>query len=308
MDRASLRRVQLNSDETRPPAWLANALDGWVNPVFPSAGPALRSIGHHHHHHLVPQNPDAQPRQSSSLNMRDLGHFFSPTGTTPLPTSLAAALAGHPINRTSLSRAQFLAQLDRKFIVCRLPLLDASESSVLVVVDQHAAHERVRVESFLSAVCDQAAEGAVESRKLVRPSLVSLTKTEAQALQAPGVVEEFKRWGVVLSSPKLAPPERLQIQTQTGGSSSSLDQAEVTEVPAVVADRLEAEPKTLADLVKQHIARLLDDGGVATNRTTADRRSVTAKDCPGVLLALLDSKACRGSYSPLIPACPRVHF
>jgi DNA mismatch repair protein MLH3 len=217
--------------------------------------------------------------------MRHLDHFFSATATTALPTSLAVTLAGHPLSRTSLSRAHFVTQLDQKFLLCRMPLLDASESSVLVAVDQHAAHERVRIESFLSAVFDQAAKEGVESRKLLRPVSVPLSPTEAQAVQRSEIIEEFKRWGIVLLAPIL------QSRTKADDGSSDV-QAKVTEVPTVVAERLQAEPKTLADLVSHHIARLLDDDSML--KRIGGPRSITSKNCPQGLLALLDSKACRG--------------
>ena len=40
---------------------------------------------------------------------------------------------------------QYLGQVDKKFLACMMPRMGANDSA-LVLFDQHAAHERVRLE------------------------------------------------------------------------------------------------------------------------------------------------------------------
>lgn len=69
----------------------------------------------------------------------------------------------------------------------------------LILVDQHAASERVRVERLLKELClgflgtDVTGVRCVE---LAPPKPVLLTRTEAQMLQAtPSIRETLRRWG-----------------------------------------------------------------------------------------------------------------
>src|SRR6266700_296354 len=71
--------------------------------------------------------------------------------------------AVHRFTKADIQHAEIINQVDKKFIACRisiakhtdaitksnLPDREAQPNSVLVLIDQHAADERVRVEFFL---------------------------------------------------------------------------------------------------------------------------------------------------------------
>jgi DNA mismatch repair protein MLH3 len=237
------------------------------------------------HQNLASRDPaSGSGSKSLSVTIQDLDRFFSPATTiNALPASVGVAFPSGTIGRTGLSHARFLAQVDQKFLACRLPLLDASESSMLVVVDQHAAHERVRIEAILAEACHQASNGAMEAQELSTPLSVPLSEAEATALSRPEVVDEFRRWGLTLS---LTTAGR-----EAGGSNHDGQAVEVSAVPKIVADRLASDARTLQELVKQHIAHLEDTSQLDLTRP---RRSFTIKDCPSLLRQLFNSKACRG--------------
>jgi len=67
---------------------------------------------------------------------------------------------------------------------------------VLVLIDQHAADERVRVERFLKELCEGALQGAAESAALDAKKGVVLTRDEATLLEQPEVLQELRRWGL----------------------------------------------------------------------------------------------------------------
>ncbi len=64
-------------------------------------------------------------------------------------------------SKESLANARIIEQVDRKFIACLVSreTLDESrygsedEDAIFVLVDQHAADERIRVERFLRELC-----------------------------------------------------------------------------------------------------------------------------------------------------------
>lgn len=112
-----------------------------------------------------------------------------------------------------LSTAVVLGQVDRKFIACVIPSGDCSDNEiygtpddheddgVLVLIDQHAADERVRVERFMRELCKgfsayQANTPSPDIWDLNPPARVVLTRREGDMLSSSDVRAAFQRWGV----------------------------------------------------------------------------------------------------------------
>lgn len=95
-----------------------------------------------------------------------------------------------------------MGQVDCKFIACML------EGSTLILIDQHAADERVRVERFLKELClafldydheesSPVTEPASDTVELDPPVPVLLTHREAaQIVKSKETKKVFERWGV----------------------------------------------------------------------------------------------------------------
>ena len=131
---------------------------------------------------------------------------------------LAASLAQY-FRKNDLRRARIVSQVDRKFIAClfedKSGMDDESCGSrgdrtnsnghTLVLIDQHAADERVRVECFLKELClgflhnqDKVEDltNGVQIRRLSPPHPILLTVHEAQQLKgSPCIQAGFKHWG-----------------------------------------------------------------------------------------------------------------
>ena len=106
-------------------------------------------------------------------------------------------------------------QLDRKFILCSVDEIKGSDDGrqesdgprrMLVLVDQHAASERVRVEGFLKTLCqtflDFEGSGS-QSPDLVEldpPRAILLSRKEASILR--GTQSILGRWCLRLSWPE----------------------------------------------------------------------------------------------------------
>ena len=103
-----------------------------------------------------------------------------------------------------LADAEVLGQVDRKFVACAIRR-HSQEGDVLILVDQHAADERVRVERFLREYCEGALAfgGTVSTMPVARmelatlqPSvLVLLSRREADLLYTAEVRDHLRRWG-----------------------------------------------------------------------------------------------------------------
>jgi DNA mismatch repair protein MLH3 len=130
---------------------------------------------------------------------------------------LRASLS-HRFRKSDIQRARIISQVDRKFIAClfenQLGIDDELwgqgghhshiDSYALVLIDQHAADERVRVECFLKELClgflhgqdKEDSTNGVKVRPLSPPSPVLLTLHEAQQLKGSTHIQAiFKNWG-----------------------------------------------------------------------------------------------------------------
>jgi len=160
--------------------------------------------------------------------------------------------------REDLSLAQIIGQVDRKFIACTIAKSISGNNaklknnnvnpstSTLVLIDQHAADERVRVEGFLKELClgflstSDKHIGAVcdiRVRSLAPPKPVLLTTQELRFLDESSEAQElFRSWGVRFA--------RFPVLGTTGDHSTNgvddlgMKQVLVETIPDVLSDKV----------------------------------------------------------------------
>ncbi|CCL98575.1 uncharacterized protein FIBRA_00576 [Fibroporia radiculosa] len=231
-------------------------------------------------------------------------------------------------NKTALHDAEILGQVDRKFIACMLAA-ECDKGKALVLIDQHAADERVRVERFLKELClgflqgyppSHASAGdttdllsgqrSVTVRELVHPVPVLLTRHEVEKLAAGDVQVAFKLWGLAFTRldealESFADPFADKVGDDGSGCQRDYVQVHVRTVPEVVADKLLAGDE-LKDLVKGYLAKLDAEGAPMPSASQLKSGDPSACEegaewqkamrwCPRELLELVNSKACRGA-------------
>ena len=182
-------------------------------------------------------------------------HLMGELGTIP----------EYAFTKDSLSEVQVLGQVDCKFIAC---LLDTSvgdsssgdreeRSRVLVLVDQHAADERVRVERFLRTLClgylDRDGIG-VEKRMLDPPLPVLLTSFECHRLTGAATFKkELCDWGFTVVETRSDDRE-----CPTSNSDEGYGTVYFSSIPEVAADK--------ASFTAQYRRTLLDVLPIASFR------------------------------------------
>jgi DNA mismatch repair protein MLH3 len=259
--------------------WLQGVVSSWENPIFQPVQSSIPCLDG-----SAPDHSRAHGRGGhDSINVElDTGSM----STT------------RRISRQALSRATVVAQVDRKFILVKLPLESAAsrnsaeekQSSSLVMLDQHAVDERCQLEDLmadyftLDSLTDQISP-AIEL--LDRPIIFEVSREEWYLLEQHR--DYFATWGISYQTP----------------TSSHQNKVVVAGLPPSIVERCRLEPRLLIELLRTEIWRSID-GSTPLVRplTVAPNKPLISRfnGCPRGILELLHSRACRSmtliSFSP----------
>ncbi|GAB1519851.1 DNA mismatch repair protein [Rhizoctonia solani] len=141
-------------------------------------------------------------------------------------------LISRGFSRTDLQNSEVIAQVDAKFVACIFRVTSTSER-ILVLVDQHAADERVRVERYLKALCIGFIRDKVDIMQLKPPVKILLTRKEANILTRPDTLNALSRWGLCI---EIHLPDTLDVQTLA--EDRDFCQVDVISVPDVVSKKV----------------------------------------------------------------------
>ncbi|KAG2156312.1 hypothetical protein DEU56DRAFT_766489 [Suillus clintonianus] len=292
------------------PDWLQEALSAnnayaTTEPKIPSLPPFANQASDDH----------GYPLMHSSSCAHTFGSPYIQLGTS------SSDHARTRFHKADLLKAQVINQVDRKFIACLVdvdhsthrgngkPLENrAAGGSTLILIDQHAADERVRVERFLREICSGflrhcEGTGGVEVSELSPAVPILLTRHEALRLASVDQVQSaFDRWGVRFEG--LDKLTSLDSECAEDEASGGYVQVFVRSIPAIVGDKLLVNDE-LRDLVKGYLGTLeskeasppnLSQQHDPDNLNDDESRWLKAlRWCPQELLDLINSKACRGA-------------
>jgi DNA mismatch repair protein MLH3 len=205
---------------------------------------------------------------------------------------------GISFSHQSLLEAQILGQVDHKFICCILRSDTSRDTGdrVLVLLDQHAADERVSVEKILRELCDGFRRDGMSVTTLVKqtPRIV-LSAEEAQLLTEPGMLALLRRWGIHLEV------DAVPLSHFTDQPSPYV-QVRVCAVPTTLEARLSRkEAVEVTRLVKLYLPVLKEGQGEieALLAHTMGEGEVdwgrVLRWMPKEMLELANSKACRSA-------------
>lgn len=300
-------------------SWVSGLLKSWDNPVFKSCEEsiAVLSLGSLDEESSGPRGGKAQPCSDFSLQK----------AFTESSSVFAAKLS-----KDALSRSRLIAQVDRKFL---LVCMETSAGKgvvgegglhsprVLVLIDQHAADERVRLEGLLADLCrgpnPEAGtvpsavypRSAIATVLLPRPITVAIHPREGSLFTADA--SHFAEWGILYSlEPRTEKDQRKTSQT-TGF------QLIVRALPEAIAERCRIDPKMLIDLLRTEVWKRKDAsvgpkrpgdpslGSPSSSTKTASAQVDDEQDqprpdwlrrvgnCPQGMLDMLYSRACRSA-------------
>lgn len=295
----------------REDTWAGKFVANWENPVFRQAEKLIPQLM------LEGPSLDTSRCRPCRHSQNDIiNPFTDPSGM--LATKLS---------KSGLSCATIYGQVDGKFILAKMPLISASitETSagedvdqVLVLIDQHAADERIRIEGLLEDLCHRPVPcpddfksplnliSAIETSRLPDPIKLQLAVREGSLLQK--YAQYFATWGILFD---------LNLDRShfpRPGSAALYTTVTVLTLPPVIAERCRTDSKLLVKLLRTEIWKREDveAGGLkfavspvqAYTGCSSDPHPLTPPtsswvrriaDCPQGMLDLLNSRACRSA-------------
>lgn len=234
-------------------SWSSELLKKWENPIFDTTEEGIPQVSFDG---PMIEMPDVLHGRRHCYSALDIQKAFAQSST-----SFSAKLS-----KQGLNAARVIAQVDKKFIlICvknSLITNDREDAELLVLVDQHAADERIRVEGLL-------ADLKASPTLLPNPQIFKIQAREHHLLSR--LAPSFAALGVVydLNAPAGSPECKIIVKA----------------LPAAIAERCRLEPKVLIELIRSESWKCEEEGG----------GSLATKPCPQRLLDMLNSRACRSA-------------
>ena len=222
--------------DSRLSTWGKKIIDDWRNPVF-----------------NISEEPIAQ-LSNEGKNAQAVAHVCNSHDEYKDDASLGTvSLAQY--TRKGLKQARVIAQVDQKFIL--VDIITAPPSSKrndepdrrgLILIDQHAADERIRVEDLLSRVCDWSShttsnnDNSSKTQTALLPSALLFEVSSQELPLFRKFRSYFEQWGILYTIS----------ESQSGESNSSCGLS-IQSLPPLIAERCRLQPKILIDLLRTEI-------------------------------------------------------
>ncbi|KAJ6108017.1 hypothetical protein N7523_009340 [Penicillium sp. IBT 18751x] len=271
-----LEREQPGSmSDTSPGHWVEGLLQSWQNPAFTRSEMPLETLGTPFISHNCPQD----------IGSLDASHLAKFRGK---------------IRRDSLATASIIAQVDQKFILVKMHSDFAQHpgydpEGMLVLIDQHAADERCRVERLFEEmfISGDSSTTATQVRGVeIDPISFSVSSTESSLFRK--YLGFFRTWGIHYNiDAKPASPATVSVQF----------------LPVLIAERCRSEPNLISDLLRREIWACEEDDQRPLGSNRLSRKHFAdippnepscvhpwvhqMSGCPQSILDLLNSRACR---------------
>jgi DNA mismatch repair protein MLH3 len=297
--RISLRPSFDARGQTRPEPvpWIRDMMSDWQNPAFAPTEPPIPRI---------PDPLEAVTEPAPGGVSVNCGHLkFGDTSETSM-----LQFTGR-VSKQALRDAEVIGQVDSKFVLVKLALQSAGSAvsreartassdsgELLVLIDQHAADERCRVEELQKEYfgSDDGERGA-NTDQLDKPIQFELPKQEGLLLSR--FKEHFEYWGIMY-----------EVQSAETASAQAKTKVQIRSLPPSILERCRLEPRLLIELVRKEAWKLRDEpeSAVSTGFRRADIREDGENGwvrrfhgCPQGILDLINSRACRSESWTYLP-------
>ncbi|CAG5134855.1 unnamed protein product, partial [Candidula unifasciata] len=216
------------------------------------------------------------------LNYKQPGLLADSCPSDTVPRSCFHSLSSVDFTKNLLDKVKVVGQLDNKFIVSLIDNPDSSKatrpkcSSLLVLFDQHAVHERIRLEHFTKECYE--VKGGERTDRIKRSEIkpaqsVTMDQDDLRIMRA--FSDEFSRIGVNFSVDK-----------------TSRNTIHITSLPLCLMEKDANELKknkvanvveTVENLIKEHIELLKSTSGACGRLPLTIHRVLCSQACHGAV-------------------------
>lgn len=301
------RNILVGTSNTTP--WVKDLVEKWKNPVFELT------------ERPIPKLPDISDMLGIDIKAggHHCDHGLSTVSLGSYHEASALGLRGR-VSKDALRRAELVSQVDSKFILVKVPFNQVQDdrtetqtsttSSCLVLVDQHAADERCRVEGLMK---DYFARGTTKvggniweavTEVLPKPLVFELSRQDRDVLCRSQ--EHFAHWGICYDVETPGASRSLGSKMPKTKGIGPKAQVAVRSLPPAILERCRTEPRLLSDLIRTEAWKLNDEAGLAQQPRprpvlpggTEDGSPVWVSlfhGCPQGIIELINSRSCRSA-------------
>ncbi|KAF7896494.1 hypothetical protein EAF00_006508 [Botryotinia globosa] len=253
----------------QPIPWIDDILNRWENPVFAPAQPPIPQVSMDG---LDLETQEIIHGRHQHCSQAEIEKAFKET-SSGLPAR---------ISKDALREAEIISQVDKKFILANLQgksIAGEDSSSLLVIIDQHAADERIRIEALLSdfltspTVPNIPASASVPTAPLEKFLNFDISTKDSQLFRT--YTNHFSYWGIIYSV------------LPTGSTIT------VRYLPPLITARLVANPSLLLHILRTELYSYHENPTSHPNATSASTWIERIAHIPKSILELLNSRACR---------------
>ena len=273
--------------------WLDDMLQTWDNPIFKTSELRIKRTEPHDHDneytdHTLGKHNSSRIDVERAFNQRSVE-----TGLSQL-------------SKDSLRCAEIIAQVDRKFILVKAPYhprlesLRTATTSLLVLVDQHAADERIRVESLLQELCTPIISSIYQSNlghsaqvaSILLENPIQYTISPAEQALFTTHAAHFAAWGILFN---LSSAANLTIRPTPSTNHQPL--LSVTFLPPSIAERCKSNPQLLISFLRTTVWKYAEDPPRPPASASAAPSDWVRRlaSCPPGLVDMINSRACRSA-------------
>ncbi|KAH8701491.1 DNA mismatch repair protein [Phaeosphaeriaceae sp. PMI808] len=274
-------------------SWLQDVIHTWENPVFKSSEKRIEQL-------FVPDDEHdgaVRPHERHQCSRIDPQKKF-----IGLPLTGATKLS-----KEDLLDADVIAQVDKKFILIKVTksspttLHQTASTATLVLIDQHAADERVQVENLFQQLCTPAVPSYQSSLGHTTPIATTLLTKSIQFTVSPQEqthfathATRFASWGIlfdILGPPILSETENANTKPQPRLS--------ITSLPPTIIERCKSDIPLLVSFIRSTLYTYIEGPHISPSTplpTTEPAGWVrNLATCPAGLVDLINSRACRSA-------------
>lgn len=281
-------RSDFSSTSSQPSPWLSNLLEKWDNPVYRLTEASIPQIS------LNGETEHVLHGHRHDCTQFDINQAF---------TEASSGIHGR-ISKQALRDAEVIGQVDKKFILVKLSSSETkTEGKMLVIIDQHAADERIRVETLLAELCTphmarsdgMASEARVVTTHLEKGIVFEVSEKAIELLETKRC--HFAEWGVCYDLPCVN--QNAKGKEDANGKRNGKQKLTVRSLPPGIVERCKSDPKLLIELIRTELYSSSKPSQTTFPTSTSETDGKTwlkrIHSCPRGIFDMINSRACRSA-------------